>query len=269
MGKQYFEYRGVSDAVYAEVITDTLEAFVTGQVKSLTGVSEIGKAVNDSVEVHYYDNLPAIIIEGVGADDISINASGIPFEVEADITGQAYDGDTGMYIEQEPVQKDFAFGYVTKRTDGTPVYVWRLKGRFSRPSLTAQTEDSGTGANGQTLTFTGISTTHKFNYTSKPAKGINIPGNTCPISKEEFFAAVQTPDTIKGTTGLTYTLTCNEIQDEKVYEYPANAYVRLYIPYYAGREFLGWYMSADYSGDPVTHVVMSADITVYAKWRYL
>ena len=42
MGKKYFEYRGVENAVYAEVTTDTAEAFATGEVKDFTGVSFTG-----------------------------------------------------------------------------------------------------------------------------------------------------------------------------------------------------------------------------------
>lgn len=46
MSKKYFEYRGVSNAVYAPVLTDTPEAFTTGAVKDFTGVSEIGKSTD-------------------------------------------------------------------------------------------------------------------------------------------------------------------------------------------------------------------------------
>ena len=88
MSKKYFEYRGVSNAVYAEVLVDTAETFSTGTVKDFTGVSEIGKSTDSSNETHYYDNLPAIVIDSVGSDEISINASGIPLDVQADISGQ-------------------------------------------------------------------------------------------------------------------------------------------------------------------------------------
>ena len=40
--KTYFEYRGVSNAVYAEVLSDTAAGITFGQVKNFTGVSEIG-----------------------------------------------------------------------------------------------------------------------------------------------------------------------------------------------------------------------------------
>ena len=197
MPKKYFEYRGVSNAVYAEVTADTAENFTTGAVKDLTGVSEIGKATDSANETHYYDNLPAIVIDSVGSDEITINTSGIPLDVLADITGQYYDQTTGMLVEQESTPKYFAFGYITDKTDGTKVLVWRLKGKFSIPGTTSATKDDGTDANGQELTYTGISTVHKFTKTGKPARAINIDTSVNQtITEEDFFATVSTPDTI-------------------------------------------------------------------------
>ena len=197
MPKTYFEYRGVSNAVYAEITADTAENFTTGAVKDLTGVSEIGKTTDSANETHYYDNLPAIVIDSAGSDEITINTSGIPLDVLADITGQYYDQTTGMLVEQESTPKYFAFGYITDKTDGTKVLVWRLKGKFSIPGTTSATKDDGTAANGQELTYTGISTVHKFTKTGKPARAINIDTSVNQtMTDATFFETVNTPDTI-------------------------------------------------------------------------
>lgn len=198
MAKKYFEYRGVSHAVYAEVTADDSTGYTTGTVKDFTGVSEIGRTTESSTEAHYYDNIPAIIISSTGADEVSINASGIPFDVLAEITGQHYDSAKGMFVEQERDQKYFAFGYVTQKTDGTEVLVWRLKGSFSIPDTTSATQDDGTDANGQELTYTGISTTHKFTATGKPAKAINVDTSVNEtVTETAFFAEVFNPDTFQ------------------------------------------------------------------------
>lgn len=209
MPKSYWEYRGVSNAVYAEIIVDDNEAntagtgetpdhgYVTGTVKDLTGVSEIAKTTDASNEAHYYDNIPAIVISSTGADTITINASGIPLDVVAEITGQHYAD--GVLVEQERVQKYFAFGYKTKKTDGTDVYVWRLKGTFSIPDVDSATEDAGTDANGQELTYTGVSTAHKFTATGAGAKAVNLDTSVNDdVSEQTFFATVQDPDTLLG-----------------------------------------------------------------------
>lgn len=197
---EYFEYRGVEGAVYAEVTGDNAENFTTGEVKELVGLSEIGKTTESSNEAHYYDNIPAIIVSSTGADELSLNTAGIPLDIVAEITGQYYDKTTGMYVEQERTPKYFAFGYRTQKTDGTEVLVWRLKGTFTIPESTHVTKDDGTDANGQTLTYTGISTAHKFTKTGKPAKAVNVDMSKQLVDDSTFFATVQTPDTVKVKT---------------------------------------------------------------------
>lgn len=199
---QIFEYRGVSDLVYAEVTcddnsSDTGHGYVTGTVKSLAGVAEISKSTDSSNEPHYYDNIPAVVVSSTGSDTITISASAIPYDVLADITGQYFDPTTGMYVEKERTPKYFAIGYKTKTTDGDEMYVWRLKGSFNIPDETNSTENEGTDANGQEITFTGISTTHKFTKTNSPAKAVTVnTGLDLIADKANFFATVQTPDTI-------------------------------------------------------------------------
>lgn len=194
---EYFEYRGVEGAVFAEVTKDDTEGYTTGEVMELVGLSEIGKTTESSNEAHYYDNIPAIIVSSTGADELSLNTAGIPLDIVAKITGQYYDETTGMYVEQERTPKYFAFGYRTQKTDGTEVLVWRLKGTFTIPESTHASKDDGTDANGQTLTYTGISTAHKFTKTGKPAKAVNVDMSKQLVDDSTFFDTVQTPDTVK------------------------------------------------------------------------
>ena len=195
-----FEYRGVEGLVYAEVLNDDTTEITFGEVKQLAGVSEIGKTTASSSEAHYYDNVPAVVINSTGADELTITASAIPFEVLAEITGQAYDKDLGVLIEGEREEKYFALGYVTKKTNGHEVYVWRYKGTFNIPDSTHTTENDGTDANGQELTFTGISTTHKFAKTGKRAKAINVDLEKGLADVSTFFEEVTTIDTLKAKT---------------------------------------------------------------------
>ena len=192
-----FEYRGVSDLVYAEVTKDDKTGITFGEVKDLAGVAEIGKSTDSTSEAHYYDNIPAVVITSTGADTITISASAIPFDVLAEITGQTYDQATGAFIEEEREQKEFAIGYQTKTTDGQTIYVWRLKGSFNIPDQTNATENEGIDANGQELVYTGINTIHKFSKTGKTAKAINVNASLQKCAQiPTFFDTVQTPDTI-------------------------------------------------------------------------
>lgn len=195
------EYRGVRGFVAAEVITDSLEKFECAEPFEVIGVSEISRTTETSSETHYYDNVPAIVIDSTGADEVTVTGSAIPFDVLAKITGQTYDATKGMFVEGERQAKYFAIGYITEKTDGTEVFVWRLKGKFNVPDSTHATKNDGAEANGQELTFTGINTTHKFTALgNKTCKAVNVDTSVNKVAESEFFETVQTPDTVQAVS---------------------------------------------------------------------
>ena len=196
------EYRGIRGLVAAEVTTDTAEAFECGAPFEIAGVAELSRTTETTSEAHYYDNVPAVVIDSTGSDEVTITASAIPFEALAKITGQTYDAAKGMFVEGERQSKYFAIGYITEKTDGTEVFVWRLKGKFNIPDSTHASKDDGAEANGQEIVFTGINTSHKFTAIgNKTAKAVNVDTSINTTVKEtEFFAEVQTPDTVKGVS---------------------------------------------------------------------
>lgn len=206
MEEEIVEYRGVEDLVAAEVLTDNNAAegggYTTGEVFGIAGVAEISKSTSSSNESHYYNNMPAVVVSSTGADEVTLSVSAIPLEILAKITGQKYDERTGTLIEGERETKYFAIGYKTKKTNGDYVYVWRLKGTFNIPESTHATENDGTDANGQELTYTGINTTHKFNKVTdkngnkKGAKAINVDVAKGLADVSTFFDEVVTPDTL-------------------------------------------------------------------------
>lgn len=195
---EYQEYRGIRGLVAAEVITDDADAFECGAPFALAGVAELTRTTESSSESHYYDNVPAVVIDSTGADEVSITASVIPFEALAKVTGQVYDATKGMFVEGERQAKYFAIGYIAEKTDGTEVFVWRLKGKFNIPDSTHATKDDGAEANGQGLVYTGINTAHKFAALgNKTAKAVNVDTSVnTGVTEDTFFTEVQTPDTV-------------------------------------------------------------------------
>jgi phi13 family phage major tail protein len=196
------EYRGVEGLVAAEVIKDNNvegegEGYVTGEVFSIAGIAELSKTTESSNESKFYDNMPAIVISSTGADEVTCSVSAIDQEVLAKITGQHYDSATGTLIEGDRQNKYFALGYKTKKTNGDEVYVWRYKGTFNIPESTHATENDGTDANGQEITYTGIKTTHKFTKTGSGAKAINVDLGKDLADVTGFFDKVTTPDDLQ------------------------------------------------------------------------
>lgn len=196
------EYRGIRGLVAAEIKTDNSETFECNAPFPVAGVAELSRTTETTSEAHYYDNVPAVVIDSTGSDEVTITASAIPFDVLAKITGQTYDATKGMFVEGERQSKYYAIGYITEKTDGTEVFVWRLKGKFNIPDSTHASKDDGAEANGQEIIFTGINTNHKFTaLNNKTAKAVNVDTSVNTTVKEaDFFAEVQTPDTVKGVS---------------------------------------------------------------------
>ena len=204
------ESRGVKGFVAAEVLTDDngADGYTTGTPFPVAGVSEIAKTRDSTSEAHYYNNIPAIVITGESPDNITINASLIPLDALAKITGQKYDSTTGTLIEGERKVKYFAIGYITEDTNGDEVYVWRLKGTFNYPGETNITKNDGTDANGQEVVYTGIQTVHEFtNNEGRGARAVNVEVAKDLVNVSNFFDSVQTPDTIVPKTAYKLTKT--------------------------------------------------------------
>jgi phi13 family phage major tail protein len=200
-----YEYRGVAGLVAAPVLEDSTENFTTGPVIELAGVSQISKETDSTNEAHYYDNIAAVVISSTGADTLTINTSAIPLDVLAKITGQTYDAAKGLFVERERTPGYWALGYKTKTTDGVDMYVWRQKGTFNMPGQTNATENDGTDANGQEITYTGVGTVHKYTLDGKltSINAVTVDTSINPVNETVFFASVQTPDTIAGAPEVT------------------------------------------------------------------
>lgn len=197
----YQQYRGIRGWVAAEVLEDSEEKFECGTPFPVAGLAEVSKNTESSSEAYYYDNKAAGTTDTTGSDEVTFSSAAIPDEAYAKITGQYYDAERGLLVEGSRESKYFAVGYITKKTDGTEVFVWRLKGKFSIPSSTHATEDDGAEGNGQEVTYTGTETVHKFTIDGKkkPGRAVNVNTKLNPVTEEEFFASVQTPDTIKAS----------------------------------------------------------------------
>ena len=216
------EFRGTDELYCAEVLTDDNEldgGYTTDTPFKLAPVAEIARSTEVSSETKYYDNAPAMTINAEGADTITLTVPVLPIATLGYITGKLVDETTGALFDGESVPKKFALGYRLGLTDGTYRYVWRYKGTFAIPDETSTTKNGGTDSNNQSLTYTGVTTQHKFTKAldsqgnPTPQKALVVDERDGKADLSDFFETVTTCDTLQAKqptpTPTSYTITNN------------------------------------------------------------
>ena len=209
--QQIFEFRGVDNFYFAEVIQDDAEGYVCGTPVHIP-VQEVGKTTDSSSEAHYYDNKAMIVVNSESADTITLTLAPPALDKLAALIGKSFDATTGMMVDSPRQNKYFAIMYRTKGTDGGYRYVSRLKGQFNIPEETVTTENDGTDTSNTQIEFTGIYTEHEFvkgvydgtTWTPAGVKGIVVDARYGLANVTNFFTAIQTPDSVGGSevTGI-------------------------------------------------------------------
>lgn len=215
MAGSVFEFRGVQDLYYAQVLEDSEEKFTTTTPKRLAYVATIAKEVETSSETHFYDNKGMIVIAAKGAETFTLTVAPPALGILAEITGQAFDATRGMLIEGAVTPRQFAIGYKAKGTDGFWRFVWKYKGMFSIPSEEVNTESDSIDTTNTELTFTAVNTIHKFAYrddaeAATSGSGVNYTESVSGIivderyeragNLDEWFTKVMTPDDVAAKT---------------------------------------------------------------------
>lgn len=215
--QQIFEFRGVDNFYFAEIIEDDANGYSCGTPIHIP-VQEVGKAVDAASEAHYYDNKAMIVVNSESADTITLVLAPPALDKLAKLIGKSFDPTTGMMVDSPRQNKYFAIMYRTKGTDGGYRYVSRLKGQFNIPEETVQTENDGTDTSNTSIEFTGIYTEHEFNkgiydgtsWHKAGVKGIVVDARYGLADVSNFFASVQTPDTIEAVEPVTPVVTLDQ-----------------------------------------------------------
>ena len=190
----YTEYMGFDNLVAAEIKADTAEAYTPDVVFKLAPAGEIKKSTERDQVARSYDNGTYFLIKSEGDDTVELVVPVLPLDIEAKILGTEYNEATGtLKNDGMPKTKYFALGYRLLCLDGTYRYVWRHKGAFTMGDEEAKSKE-GTDSNNITLTFTGITTIHKFEKTKKVSKDIVADERDGKLDYTKWFEQVVTPD---------------------------------------------------------------------------
>lgn len=190
------EFRGIESVYVAKVLTDNETEFTTDTPVYLSPIAQLNVTTESSLEPKYYDNKSMLVINSESADEVTITNAVYTLETLALINGRYFDKELGMLCSTQREPSYFALLYKTKDTAGNTRFVCRYKGTFSIPAESHATENDGTDSQGQEVTFTGISTTHKFTKTNGSVKHMVIDSSSSKADLSDFFDEVKTPDTI-------------------------------------------------------------------------
>lgn len=191
--------RGLENVHVAVVTVDDAGNYTASEPEKLIPAGEMSKTVDSEQTPFYFDNVVFAVIGREGGTEISVTGAGLRAAHRAFISGKDVDETTGAVLDSGQYKEQYlAVGGESSGHDGTKEYFWFLKGTFAAPDENDKTLDESTDANGTELTYTAISTTHKFAKTNKVCKRVVIDTKTTKLKDAaDWFKQVVTPDNIE------------------------------------------------------------------------
>lgn len=200
MSNEFKLRRGLKNVYAAEVTNDdnTATGYTTGTPFHLIPAGTMTRTPSADSSNTWFDDVVFSTVGTEGATEISIEGASLRADAVARLLGKDIDPTTGAVIDSgEYVEKYWAIGGEAEGIDGSSEFFWFLKGTFTAPEESDRTKDDGTDANGMTLTFNAIQTTHVFDGTGKVCKRVVIDNTVTQMQDgESWTGQVVTPDNL-------------------------------------------------------------------------
>ena len=199
------EIIGSDDLYIAEVVEDSLDAFITDKPQMLAPSASIAEATAMNQVVSHYSNKAYWVYNSEGLSTLTLVLPYLDSRTEAYLLGKLFDDTTGRMVDSGQLKaRYFALGFRSPMSDGNYTYVWWAKGAFSIPSQNrGQTKTETTTPQQLTMTYAAISTIHLFEMPEDEPNGIKkIQGDTTETAFDPtfWFDAVQLPPDASGAT---------------------------------------------------------------------
>lgn len=178
MAKKYADYRGLRHLVAAEILTDDGTTFEAGEWKELEGAVSASIESEESSTPIFRDDLSIRSIFTEGADTATINMDVLANEVRAWLEGRTYSEANDVYVKTPKKVKNFVFGFIGGKSDGTEEAVIMYKTSVTGGNQERNTKDDGADVTTVEYTFTGVYTQTKFELAegvSEAVKSITVP----------------------------------------------------------------------------------------------
>lgn len=200
MDQKYGEFVGVDELHFAVITSDTEEEYAAETPEYLAPTAEIAGQPEINNTTTYYDNKAANNYVTEGKTELTITVSNVSAQLAAKLLGKDYDAEHGrVYDSGEANPPPVAVGFrFNMGTDGYRYY-WYLKGTFSGGSEEAASKSENVDVRTYQLTYTAVTTTHKWNINgkTKSLKRVFADTSDSNFDPKDWFSEVQTPDTVK------------------------------------------------------------------------
>ena len=192
---EYKSTIGVSDLYVAAISADSATAYTAGTPAYFAPVAVVGVAPSVNRETQYADDNPYDTFVSEGETELTLTVTGIPPEMLAAVLGKTFDATTGRVYDTGATPPDYALGFKSKKSNGSYRYYWYLKGKFSTPSESFETQGDTPAPQTTEIVFTAVSSTYAFDVgaTNEEVKRVWGDDDTDAFDATNWFAQVQTP----------------------------------------------------------------------------
>lgn len=205
MNKEYGEFIGV-DSIHVAIITEDSETnYIAEKPEYFAPAAEITGEPEIESTPTYYDNVPQDNYITEGVTNLKVIVSGVSANMMAKYLGKHYDVATGRVLDTgEPNPPDVALSFRFNKGKEDYRYYQYLKGKFSGGSEEATTKKKGIDIKTYTMTFTAVTTTHKWivDGVLKQMKRIFADTTDAAFNPAGWFNQVQTPETSSAPEAL-------------------------------------------------------------------
>ena len=204
------QFRGVSRLVFATVTEDG-NTTTYGTPTAIVGVKAISRDIASDSEQVWADN--ALYEETFAGTSVTRSFETVRLDpaIEAQLLGQTTvtvsgTGSTAVNAYATPADASnrqyFAFGYALHdgNADQPCEIVWAFRGKVNSISKSANTIDTGTGSEGQTIEVTFSAPVNKFTTTAQRNLDLSMPVTTT-TDVDDWFTQVVTPDNVATIMG--------------------------------------------------------------------
>lgn len=157
---------GLRDLYIALVTLDDDTNYTAATPQYFAPAVNASQSPASNSKTQYADDGPYDVMASEGETKIDLEVTNIPLEMQAIVLGKVYNTASGQLWDNGGTPPDVALGFRTAKSNGSYVYYWFLKGKFSAPSQEAASKADSPDPKTAKIAYTAVKTTYQFDLGS-------------------------------------------------------------------------------------------------------